>query len=380
MRTSQRLVFLDLMRIIAMVMMILGHSFFDLVRPNLAVVTEFPWNVWDFARGLTAPIFLVVSGIVQVFANKRVDGRLPNDIIYKRIRTAVLLIFLAYFLNFPVQKAFHIFFQSKASLLLFFQVNVLQLIGVTLLWVLFYFLITKDNRQLGILSLATGITIFVLTPFVHLVDWYKILPLPIAPYFSLTKGSYFTIFPFSGYVFFGVAFGTYLQKFAFEDRAKIITRMGLKFGAVLLPLGIIVFFAINVLNLPFFDVFKANPGMAVIRLACVGILMSFVVWLYQGFLQEYQWIKKISSTLGKSSLFVYVVHLIILYGLPWYPGFASIHNKSFGILESFILAFCVVIFSFSLVFLYEKISSEQKLLKIVFKYGTVSLFVLLALV
>ncbi|MGB9852509.1 MAG: heparan-alpha-glucosaminide N-acetyltransferase domain-containing protein [Candidatus Kapaibacteriota bacterium] len=380
MAQSQRLFFLDLMRVIAMVMMIMGHSFFDLVRSNLVDVTQFPWIIWEFLRGLTAPIFLVVSGIVQVFANKRVGGKLPKDIVFRRIRTALLLIFLAYFLNFPVQKAFHIFFQSKSLLVQFFQVNILQLIGVTLLWVLCYFLVTKDNRQLGVVALVTAVVIFALTPIVHLIDWYKFLPLPIAPYFSLAKGSYFTIFPFAGFLFFGVAFGTFLERYALEERSDVIIKYGLKYGLVLLPIGTIIYIAINFLNLPLYDVFKGNPGMAIIRLSCVGILASVVVWLYKMYLHNLNWVKKLSLTLGKNALFVYVVHLIILYGLPWYPGFASLYYKSFGIAQAFIISVLIVFLSFTLVFVYEVETSKRRFVRLVFKYGTVSLLVLLVLV
>lgn len=377
---SQRLIYLDLMRVIAMVMMILGHSFFDLVQPTMVDVTKFPWNVWDFLRGLTAPIFLVVSGIVQVFANKRIEGKLPDEIVLRRIRTSLLLIFLAYFLNFPVQKAFHIFFQSKTALIPFFQVNVLQLIGVTLLWILLYFLITKDNRQLGKLSLLTAIVIFILTPFVHLIDWFKYLPLLIAPYLSLEKGSYFTIFPFSGFMFFGVAFGTYLQNFNIKDRANVIIKKGLLVAAILIPSGTIIYVFINLLNLPFYDVFKANPGMAIIRLGCVGLILSLVVYLYQKYLKNFRTIQRISLTLGKNALFVYVVHLIILFGLPWYPSFAAIYHKSFTIPQAFVLSVLVVIASFTLVFFYENFVSERKNLKSLFKYGTITLLFLMIFV
>jgi len=379
-RQSQRLVYLDLMRVIAMMMMILGHSFFDLVKPELYSITQFPWIIWEFLRGLTAPTFLFLSGIVQVFANKRIQNKLPQDLVLKRIRIALLLIFLGYFLNFPVQKAFHIFFVQKSILFPFFQINILQLIGVTLLWVLGYFLLTKDNRQLGIISLITGILIFTLTPFVLLVDWYKYLPISIAPYFTLSKGSYFPIFPFSGFIFFGVAFGTYLEQFQLEKRANVIRKTAFSLSLPLLALGIIIYFLINQLNLPFHDIFKSNPGMSIIRLALVLLLLALITVLYQKYLRNNVFINNFAKTLGKNALVVYFVHLVILYGLPWYPSFAALFRRQFGILESFILAIFVMISSFSVVFLFENIASHKKLLKPLFKYGLVSLLILLTLV
>jgi len=379
-RQSQRLIYLDLMRVIAMMMMIVGHSFFDLVKPDLYSITQFPWNFWDFLRGLTAPTFLLISGIVQVFANKRINSKVSPEIVYKRIKTALLLIFLGYFLNFPVQRAFHIFFVQKSILIPFFQINVLQLIGVTLLWVLAYFLLTKDNKQLGIISLVTGIIIFILTPFVHLVNWYEYLPMWLAPYFSLSKGSYFPIFPFSGFIFFGVAFGTYLERFKLEERPEIIRKVGFQWSLPLVAFGTITYFLINLLNLPFYDIYKGNPGMSIIRLGLVLMLLALITFLHQKYLSKYEFINYFAKTLGKNALVVYFVHLVILYGLPWYPSFAVLHQRQFGILESFTIAILVMVSSFSIIFAFENIASHRKLLKPLFKYGLVSLFILLALV
>lgn len=380
MKQSQRLVYLDLMRVVAMVMMIMGHSFFDLVRPSLVNVSVFPWAVWEFLRGLTAPIFLFISGIVQVFANKRIENKLPKETVFKRIRTAILLIFLAYFLCFPVQKAFHIIFQSRENLLPFFQVNILQIIGLTLLWILLYFSFTRDNRQLGKISLWTGVFIFAFTPLVHLVDWYKILPLSIAPYFSLEKGSYFTIFPFSGFTFFGVAFGTYLERFELHQRANIIIKYGLKLFSILLPIGVAIYVLINSFSLPFYDVFKANTGMSIIRLACVFGILASLVWFYKNYFYRFDTINKISTTLGKNALFVYVVHLVILYGPPWYPGIVTIYHRTLDILSSFVASIAIVLISFALVFIYEEVASKRRFIKPILRYGVVSLLILLVLV
>ncbi len=379
-KQSQRLDYLDLMRVIAMMMMILGHSFFDLAQPNLYSITIFPWNIWEFLRGLTAPIFLFISGTVQVFANKRIEGKVSNDIVTKRIKTALFLIFLGYFLNFPVQKAFHIFFVDKSTLIPFLQVNILQLIGLTLIWLLLYFIFTKNNIKLGVISFFTGIIIFGLTPFVHLIDWYQFLPMPIAPYFSLNKGSYFPIFPFSGFLFLGAAFGTYLEKFPLQYRAKVIIKKGFLFGFISLALGIPLYFIIDSLHLPFYDPNKGNPGMSVIRLSLVLLLLSALVAFYEKFLNKIQFVRSSARTLGKNALIVYIVHIFILYGLPWYPGLATLFPRQFGILESFALSFLVMFLSFGIIFEFEKFASQRKILKPLFKYGFVSIFLLLSLV
>lgn len=378
---KQRLVALDLARILAMGMMVVGHSFFDLAQPHLYDIDEFPWNFWEFARGLTAPLFLFISGVVQVFANKRdSNGKLPQAIVHRRVRTAFLLIFIGYFLNFPVRQAYHVFVVDKMVLVPFFQVNILQLIGITLLLVVILFLILKNNRTLGIVTFVLGLLILVLNPSVHLVDWYKVLPLPIAPYFSLTKGSYFTIFPFSAFLFFGISFGTLLQRFEPELRYKNILKFGSLFGLILLPIGLVVYYAILNLNLPFFDAFKGNSGMSVIRLSLVFFIIDLVVLAYLLCLKRFPTVENISTTLGRNSLFVYVIHLLLLYGLPWYSGLATRFGKTFSIAESFLLSFVILVISFALVFIFEYFGRKEKLARPILKYGLISLSILLLIV
>ncbi len=379
--TKHRLVALDLTRILAMGMMVVGHSFFDLAQPNSYNVSEFPWNFWEFVRGLTAPLFLFISGVVQVFANKRDSiGKLSRTTIHRRVRTAFLLIFIGYFLNFPVRQAYHFLVVDKVVLIPFFQVNILQLIGVTLLFVVFLFFLIKSNRVLGIITFLLGLIILVLNPFVHLVDWYRILPLPIAPYFSLTKGSYFTVFPFSAFLLFGISFGTFLQGFESEMRYRKILKYGSVFGLILLPIGIIVYLAISNLNLPFYDVFKGNSGMSLIRLSLVFFVIDLVTLLYLAYLKKFPVVENISSILGKNSLFVYVVHLILLYGLPWYSGLATTFGRVFSISESFLYSFIIMTISFGLVFVFEYLGRKEKLAKPILKYGLISLCILLVIV
>jgi len=262
----------------------------------------------------------------------------------------------------------------------FFQVNILQLIGITLLFVVILFLIIKNNRTLGIVTFVLGFLILVLNPFVHLVDWYKILPLPIAPYFSLTKGSYFTIFPFSAFLLFGVSFGTFLQRFEPELRYKNVLKFGSLFGLILLPIGLFTYFAILNLNLPFFDAFKGNSGMSVIRLSLVFFIIDLVVVLYLLYLKRFSVVENIATTLGKNSLFVYVIHLLLLYGLPWYPGLATRFGKTFSIAESFLLSLVILVVSFALVFIFEHLGRKEKLAKPILKYGLISLSILLLIV
>lgn len=380
MAKNQRLVALDFLKIIAMSMMIMGHSFFDIANPKFYDVNVFPWNVWFFFRGLTAPIFLFISGFVQVFANKRDEnGNLLPNTLYKRIRTALLLLFIGYSLNFPARRAFDIFFIDKSYLSFFYQVNILHLFGVLLLLLVLLYKLTRNNRTLGYISLAFSILVIALNAWVHLVDWFKILPSFIASYLSLKGGSYFPFFPFAAFFFIGVAFATYIQNYPPEVHYEKIFHSAIKVAFVLLPIGVSIYPVINIFDLPFYDLFKANPGMSIIRFSLTLIILCFVVFLFNRFPKLNQ-LNRFITTLGKNALFIYLFHLLILYGLPWYGGIVSILGLKLGIIQSFILSFLIMILSFVTVFIFEEINRRIKLFSTVFKFGSISLAILLLLI
>ena len=76
--SNSRLFVLDLARCIAMIMMIQGHTLDALTDPQLLDIHAFPWNIWNFIRGLTAPVFLIVSGDHNLF-DATVLGHVKGD-------------------------------------------------------------------------------------------------------------------------------------------------------------------------------------------------------------------------------------------------------------------------------------------------------------
>ncbi|MCX7737624.1 MAG: DUF1624 domain-containing protein [Candidatus Kapabacteria bacterium] len=374
---SQRLSGLDLARIIAMIMMVQGHVIFELTNPALIDYNNLTWNIWNFFRGLTAPIFLTVSGIVQVFANKRDEtGILPKKTISRRIFVAVNLILIGYLLVFPAEKIFHLPFVESTVWGYFFQVNVLQMIGVSLLIVLLLFKLTKNDKSLGLASLFGAIAVFSLTPFVFLVDWFKYLPIPIAAYLSIDKGTLFPIFPYTGFILAGVAVGTYLKSLPKEKRYKNIIRYAPIVGIALLIISYFVSLIFNPYNSLFFDPLKANPGTSIMRLGCVLIFISIVSIIYQ-FTQKFS---NFYSILGKRALFVYVAHLILLYGIPWIPSIGRLKPGGFSLEFTIPFAILIILISLSSAYFYEVSIARNFKRKVIFRYSLTALIAYLLFV
>ncbi len=156
--------------------MVQGHTIYAMITPHQIQGSD-AWDMWTWIRGFTAPMFLIVSGIVQVFANKRnSNGILAVKIIKKRILTALIVLAIGYLLAFPAGKIFDLPFIADKYWSYFFRVNILQLIGMTLLWSVFYFWVTRSGKSLAILSLSTFFIVLLLTPFSTDISGFLDLP------------------------------------------------------------------------------------------------------------------------------------------------------------------------------------------------------------
>jgi uncharacterized membrane protein len=345
---TQRINSLDLTRILAMVFMIQGHVIYALASPEAVNVQVFPWDVWNYLRGLTAPIFLTVSGAVQVFANKRDEyGKLPKKTVFRRFRMGLILMLIGYTMMFPAERVWDIFFLPASAWSIFFQVNILQLIGISLILLLGIFLFTRNDRELGILSLIFALTITFLTPTVLDFDWFIILPEFMAAYLSSWKGSIFPIFPFTAFVFYGAAIGSFLKQIGPEKRTKTIIYWGIPAGAVFFSIGYLYNYFTG--SGSFSGLTLSNVGVHFIRFGMVlGVFsISALIYLLTSGLSKYY------SIFSKRALFIYVIHLFLLYGTVFFNGLARIAPNSLGLADTLIAVFAIEAISLGTAYFYE---------------------------
>jgi len=279
MLSAQRITAIDLARLVAMIMMVQGHVIDALLSPAHYSINEFPWNVWHFFRGFTAQVFLIVSGTVSVFANKRLeDGRLNPHTFKSRVNLAFILIGIGYLFAFPANKIWDLFFIEERLLVSFFRANILQLIGVSLFFVILLYRFTRSDKTLRWIALTIAIIISGLSPFVHQVNWFDILPEFFAAYLSFEHGSFFPIFPYTAFMFYGVFLGTILKKVNIEDRTKYIMTWIALAGIIFIATGtgirqLLLGFAITIPT-------KINPGAIIFQIGCVLVGMGFWAFIY----------------------------------------------------------------------------------------------------
>jgi uncharacterized membrane protein len=113
MEKPKRILFLDLMRVIALFMMIQGHTTYDFLDLSIRDGHSNGIKVWTSLRGYTAPFFMMVSGAVFTFlmlSQEQKDGTNPR--VRAGINRIFTLLFWGYLLNFPVYE-FKQFFTSE---------------------------------------------------------------------------------------------------------------------------------------------------------------------------------------------------------------------------------------------------------------------------
>ncbi len=363
---TNRVPSLDFARIFAMLMMIAGHTFFSLINPYSIDTNSFPWSWWEFARGATAPIFLTVSGIAQVFANKRDQfGKIPTTTISKRVKTSLILVAIGYLLMFPADKIYDIPFIPIQYLTGFLSVNILQLIGVTLLFVILLFTLTRSDKQLFVSSLSIGIALVVLTPLSQFINWFEIVPYAIANYIDYRGGSYFGIFPFSAYVFLGIAFGTVLKKIPSEQRIDFIIKKSL----IAIPIFVILGYSIHIFEYPYikdlFSPYRASLGMIFYRYSIVAFVFVVTGIITKKLTDFHHYF----TFFGQKALYVYIVHIFILYGTAVTPGLITFFGETTSIALAIANIPIVIIGTILLTKILHKLVEDSKRFSAAYKFS-----------
>jgi len=338
---KQRYFFIDLVRFVAVLFMIQGHVFDALLSPQ---VKALPWYyILDFFHGFVAPAFFFSSGFAYGLSTFRQwdEQNSRGNAARRRINRFLILIAVGYALHLPyfsLRKTMREAMPTEMDAL--FQSDALQCIGVTLvllqLAVLFF---KKKNVFNLIVGIAAAMIVF-LSPIFWSVRFSDRLPLWLATYFNSQNSSWFPLFPWSAYILCGVLMGI-----AFTNSKDHRQAAALMLKSIAVGLGIIVV-AWLASRLPFdlypaHDFWKANPSMFLIRVSAVSIFTSLVFLAEQSIAS----MPGFPLIIGRESLFIYILHLIIVYGSVFNRGLAQWIGPRLSLLQStgmFVLVFAVI--------------------------------------
>lgn len=354
---AHRVIFIDLMRAIAVLQMVQGHTIDVLLAQNLRN-TDLPiFGVWYFLRGMTAPIFMFTAGTVFTYLFHSVKKPFAKNYrVKKGIRRALLLIFIGYMLKYPTWTLIDFSDVTPDRWSLFLSVDVLQLIGVSLLLILVILYVAEKLKLNYTFTFAVvSIFVFFVSPSMETINWTLILPKPLAAYFYSGTGSLFPVFPWSGYVVSGGVLGCYLAQnpmvFKTSRFSILLAIFGGSFTFIALASSrIIEALQIHIVN-P-----QTEPNTIFYRMGFVLLLTAVVSYISL----RVNKIPHIIILAGRNTLLIYVVHLIILYGSTWTPGINLLWGYSFTGVQSFVAALLMIILMTVMVQVIHKFKIRNK--------------------
>ncbi len=206
----ERLRSLDLLRALATLEMVVGHTLHATLLPAVYEGTGLAW--WRGVRGHTAVAFMFAAGAVlgfRLMALRDAPHGIRQRAWRKRLRRYALILVLGYMLRFPVHGLLHPptpWWRAFGSI---WQVDVLQCIAISL--VLADLILRRFGMGVGAVVLAVlGL------PLVALGGAALSVPLlglePIDSYLSVAHGSPFPLIPWAGFLWFGAAVGVVLAR------------------------------------------------------------------------------------------------------------------------------------------------------------------------
>ncbi len=323
-----RIYLLDFIRLVAILLMIHGHTLDAFTDPAAMDLDTFRWQTWVHLRGLTAPLFLMVSGAASVLGIRyEPDGRIARALLKRRFTMGLVVMVIGYLMVFPANRIADLRWVSPDIWQGFLRVNILQLNGATLLLLTTLLVFARSVRRYAAWSLGVGFLILACAPMVYAIDWFRWLPEGLAAYLSFQHGSLFPLFPASAYMFLGVGLGAVLLETPEEGRVRVFRLTCLTASGALLLLAMAAE-RIPLSLLPAHDLYKVGHAYTLLRVGFALLIFALLAWTAE----IYPRLAAAWAPLGRRSLFLYVGHLVLIYGTPWTPGLADgrFHALSVG--------------------------------------------------
>ena len=307
--------YLDWLRGVAVIVMVLAHVSdawtMDADRERTLYL------IVIFIAGLAAPLFLFMAGLTLSMASAARAATLGHAAAAAAARRRGWQIFALAFI-----------FRLQSQLLgwgpwiNFLKVDILNIMGLSMiaaggLWSI------SVSRAVRIAAFAiVTIAITMVTPLVR--EWALLAPLPdaIEAYIRPIAGrTTFTIFPWSGFLFAGVIAGELVAE-ARTESAELKLQAGLLAAGVAgIALGYWASFQPSIY--PVANFWTSSPTFFFIKLGIATVLLPIaraIDLFHQLVLKWRGWEPgTVITTLGRASLFVYWIHLEMVYGVIGRP-------------------------------------------------------------
>ncbi len=305
---TPRVWFVDIVRLLASLQMVNGHTIDAVILPALKAGPFFDsYNWW---RGLVSVGFLMVSGIAfHVSTLARFERHRTNPAaVGARFRRALVVIAAGYFLGFPWGAWSPDPAQASLAWTYFFSVGILHSIGAALLVLETLTLVARSARQVVVAAGLLAVFAFTLAPLADatldrgqahlLLNWL-----------SHQGGSPFPLLPWTGHVFAGVVIGAIaLPRGGHTPHRVVWSRLGvLAVGTWMTSqvLQAVPWTMVTTATHP-----SARPAFVVGNLAAV----LFVTLVLSVLFAPVRTLPRVLRVIAAETLVIYIFHLVVLFG------------------------------------------------------------------
>jgi uncharacterized membrane protein len=298
--------YLDWLRGIAVLIMIEAHTLDSWTLAADRQSTSYQWAI--ILAGYGAPVFLFLAGITLMLA---AGGRLRKGIPAGKVTRAALrrgVWILALAFLFRLQSFLISGGPFPESLL---KVDILNVMGVSMLaGALGWSAAATPQRKFALFAVVT-VAVAMLTPLIRATGLLDRVPDAMEAYFRPVRGlTNFTLFPWAGFFSAGCAVGVWLDARQASDDRRLIRWLAAA-GVALVLAGYGTSFLPPLYAQASF--WTSSPTFFFLRLG-VLLLMAAAAYALSGV-----WNGQALQQFGRASLFVYWIHVELVYGVLTAP-------------------------------------------------------------
>ncbi len=311
-----RKVYLDWLRGVAVVIMVGAHVVDAWTRQEDRTRTLYMYTV--FIAGLAAPLFLFLAGLTISMAASSRALKVGHAEAASMARLRGLQVFALAFL-FRLQSQL----LGWGALYNFLKVDILNVMGVAMLAAaILWGLSQSRSARIVIFAIATAL-VAMTTPLVREADMLAMLPDPIEAYIRPLPGrTNFALFPWMAFVFGGAVAGEFVLAIR-EARAERRLQAGLLIAGVFgIAAGYAASFRPSIY--PVANFWTSSPTFFFMRLGFCTAMLPIAWWIDRfhayaratrsSYFSAPDVPGRVIATLGRSSLFVYWIHVEMAYG------------------------------------------------------------------
>jgi len=357
-KQKDRIEYIDFLRASAVVLMIFAHVLDATLSPEFK--KDNLYRLMNFINGFVAPAFLFAAGAsFTIIITKR-----KNDIInfqkpfFKQLWRVIQLLAIGYFLHLPYKTLNQMkTIITRDEYINFVRSDILHVIAFGLLISLIVLIIFRKEKRFYLVIFIISLLTISLTPLFRNITFGDNLPIEIATFMNKQYNSIFPLFPWLAYLFIGSIVMYYIIKYSREGGIEDIFKKLFFLCIILISLSAIPEL-IGIQPSDKYNFWHTSVNIVCIKL-CVVILYMLLMWKLEN---KYNYKMKIVKIFGKESLFVYVFHLIIVYGSIFSIGLNKSIGRNLDRVEMFLVFLGVVIVSLIATYIWNYIKNTSLLL------------------